>query len=154
MNISERLAELGHILPEAPKPIAAYVPAVISGGHLFVSGQLPITAGKLLHTGAVPTAVTLDQARACAIQCVLNGLAIVNDTLDGDWSRFERVVRIGAFVQSENGYAQQPAVANGASELLVELFGDQGRHARAAVGVNALPLDAPVEIEFLFAIRT
>jgi len=152
MSIEARLAELGLILPAAPKPVAAYVPCVRSGNLVLVSGQLPIAAGKLLMTGRVPSVVDLEQAQECARQCVLNGLAILKAELDGDWSRLVRVVRVGAFIQSDSGYGGQPQVANGASEFLVALLGDAGKHARAAVGVNALPLDAPVEIEFTFEI--
>lgn len=153
MSLESKLAELGLILPAAPKPVAAYVPCVRTGNLVVVSGQLPFAAGQLLAVGPVPSKVDLDQAQECARQCVLNGLAILKAELEGDWSRLVRVVRIGAFVQSDAGYGGQPQVANGASELLVQVLGDAGKHARAAVGVNALPLDAPVEIEFTFEVK-
>lgn len=153
MSIESKLAELGLVLPVAPKPVAAYVPCVRTGNLVVVSGQLPFAAGQLLAVGPVPSKVDLDQAQECARQCVLNGLAILKAELDGDWSRLARVVRVGVFIQSDSGYGGQPQVANGASELLVKLLGDAGKHARAAVGVNALPLDAPVEIEFTFEIK-
>lgn len=152
MSIETKLAELGLIIPAAPKPVAAYLPCVRTGNLVVVSGQLPFAAGKLLATGRVPSVVDLDQAQECARQCVLNGLAQLKAEIDGDWSKLVRVVRIGAFVQSDDGYGGQPQVANGASELLVALLGEAGKHARAAVGVNALPLDAPVEIEFTFEV--
>jgi enamine deaminase RidA (YjgF/YER057c/UK114 family) len=152
MSIEAKLAELSLIIPAAPKPVAAYVPAVRTGNLIFVSGQLPFAAGQLLATGPVPSKVDLEQAQECARQCVLNGLAILKAELGGDWSKLVRVVRIGAFVQSDAGYGGQPQVANGASELLVAVLGDAGKHARAAVGVNALPLDAAVEIEFTFEV--
>lgn len=152
MSIETKLAELGLIIPAAPKPVAAYLPCVHTGNLVVVSGQLPFAAGKLLATGRVPSVVDLDQAQECARQCVLNGLAQLKAEIDGDWSKLVRVVRIGAFVQSDDGYGGQPQVANGASELLVALLGEAGKHARAAVGVNALPLDAPVEIEFTFEV--
>ena len=152
MSIETKLAELGLIIPAAPKPVAAYLPCVRTGNLVVVSGQLPFAAGKLLATGRVPSVVDLDQAQECARQCVLNGLAQLKAELDGDWSKLVRVVRIGAFVQSDDGYGGQPQVANGASELLAALLGEAGKHARAAVGVNALPLDAPVEIEFTFEV--
>lgn len=152
MSVESELAHLGLQLPEAPKPVAAYVPCVRTGNLLFVSGQLPFTAGRLLAEGPVPSKTTIDQAQEAAKQCVLNGLAIAKAELDGDLTRIQRVVRLGAFVQSDNGFAQQPQVANGASDLIVALFGDRGKHARAAVGVNALPLNASVEVEFLFEI--
>jgi enamine deaminase RidA (YjgF/YER057c/UK114 family) len=152
MNIDSKLAELNLVLPAPPKPVAAYIPCVRSGNLVFVSGQLPFAAGQLLFTGKVPAPVDMEEAQECARQCVLNGLAILKAELGGDWSKLVRVVRIGVFVQCADGYADQPQVANGASELLVKILGDAGRHARAAVGVNALPLNAPVEVEFVFEV--
>ena len=153
MSIVQKLEELGLSLPDAPKPIAAYVPALISGNHLFVSGQLPMNGGELLATGKVPSQVSLEQAQQAARQCVLNGLAIAQAELDGDLGRLIRVIRVGVFVQSDDDFFAQPQVANGASEFLQEILDDAGRHVRAAVGVNALPLDAPVEIEFVFEVK-
>ncbi len=152
MSIDTKLAELGLALPTPPKPVAAYIPCVRTGNLVVVSGQLPFAAGQLLATGRVPSKVDLEQAQECARQCVLNGLAILKAELNGEWERLARVVRIGVFVQSDDGYADQPQVANGASQLLVDLLGEAGRHARAAVGVNALPLNAPVEVEFTFEV--
>lgn len=152
MSIEQKLAEMDLALPEAPKPVAAYVPAVRSGNLVFVSGQLPFAGKELLATGSVPDHVPLDVAQSAAKQCVLNGLAVLKAELDGDLSRLRRVVRIGVFVQSQDGFPGQPAVANGASEFLQALLGDAGKHARAAVGVNALPLNATVEIEFTFEV--
>ncbi|MFG0276207.1 MAG: RidA family protein [Phycisphaerales bacterium] len=147
-----RLQELGLTLPPAPKPVASYVPSVRSGNLLYVSGQLPFRDGALMATGAVPDAVALEQAQECARQCVLNGLAVAHGAL-GSIDQIARVVRVGAFVQCHPGYGDQPKVANGASELLAEVFGEAGRHARAAVGSIGLPLNAPVEVEFLFEVR-
>ena len=152
MSIEQNLAEMDLALPEAPKPVAAYVPAVRSGNLVFVSGQLPFAGKELLATGSVPDHVPLDVAQSAAKQCVLNGLAVLKAELGGDLSRLRRVVRIGVFVQSQDGFPGQPAVANGASEFLQALLGDAGKHARAAVGVNALPLNATVEIEFTFEV--
>ena len=152
-SVANRLKELGIALPAAPKPVAAYVPAVRTGNLVFVSGQLPFANGALLATGPVPSKVGLEPAQAAARQCVLNGLAILSEMLGGNLERVERIVRIGVFVQSDTGYGDQPKVANGASELLQQIFGERGRHARAAVGTNALPLDASVEIEFLVEVR-
>ena len=152
MNIEHKLTELGMTLPEAPAPVASYVPCVRTGNLVVVSGQLPFRAGKLLFTGPVPSAVSLEQSQEAARQCVLNGLAVLKRELDDDLSRLARVVRVGVFVQSDNDFSDQARVANGASELLQELCGEAGRHARAAVGVNALPLDTPVEIELLFEV--
>lgn len=153
MSVESKLEQLGLNLPEAPKPVAAYVPCVRTGNLVFVSGQLPFAGKTLLATGPVPTQIPIDQAQQAAVQCVLNGLAVAKQELDGDLSRIRRVVRIGVFVQSADGFTDQPLVANGASELLQNLFGDAGKHARAAVGVNALPLNASVEIEFLFEVE-
>jgi len=152
MNIAARLAELGLALPDPPSPIAAYVPARLSGNLLLVSGQLPLRDGELLAVGPVPSAVSVEQAAQAAGQCVLNALAIVGDFLKGDWSRLHQAVRLGAFVLSADGFTDQAQVANGASELMEKLMGEAGRHARAAVGVNALPLGASVEIEFIFEV--
>ncbi len=150
---SAALARLGLTLPAAPKPVAAYVPAVRSGNMIFVSGQLPMSNGALLATGPVPSKVTIEDAQKAAKQCALNGLAVIADQLGGDLSRVVRVVRLGVFVQSDDRFDGQPKIANGASELMQEIFGEAGRHARAAVGTNALPLDATVEIEFLVEVR-
>ncbi len=147
----ERLAALGLTLPEAPAPVAAYVPAIRTGSLLIVSGQLPFAGGKLMATGTVEKEVDLETAQACARQCVLNGLAVAKANLGG-LDKISRVVRVGCFVNSAPGYGDQPKVANGASELLQDIFGERGRHARAAVGSVALPLNTPVEIEFMFEV--
>lgn len=152
MSIESKLAELGLTLPEAPKPVAAYVPAVTSRGQVIVSGQLPMKNGELMSSGKVPSQVSVEDAQAAARQCVLNGLAVLKAELGDSFDRLIRLVRIGAFVQSNDDFFAQPQVANGASELLLEILGDAGRHARAAVGVNALPLNASVEIEFIFEV--
>ncbi len=152
MDIDSRLTALGLALPAPVKPIAAYVPAVRTGNLLIVSGQLPMKDGELLATGKVPIAMTIEQAQAAARQCAINALAIVKAELAGDWSKFVRIVRLGVFVQSDHLFTDQAKVANGASELLREIFGEVGRHARAAVGVNALPLGATVEVEMMVEI--
>lgn len=143
------LTRLGYSLPKPPSPVAAYVPSVRSGNLLFVAGQIPLRDGVLLATGSVPTAVSLERARECAVQCALNGLAIAQ-AATGDLARIGRVVRLGVFVACDASFVDHPKVANGASELLVEVFGERGKHARAAVGAPSLPLGAPVEIEFTF----
>lgn len=140
---------MGLILPAAPKPVASYVPSVRSGPLIFVSGQLPFRDGSLIATGPVPSATALEEAKAAAKQCVLNGLAVLSGELGGDLDRVRRIVRLGVFVCSDPGFAEQPKVANGASDLLQEIFGERGRHARAAVGSIALPLGASVEVELL-----
>ncbi len=149
MDLHEKLGRLGLELSAAPKPVAAYVPAVRSGGLLFVSGQLPMRGGELIAAGVVGSAVSVERAAEGARQCVLNALAVVDGQIGGDWSVFNKVVRLGVFVASADGFTEQSVVANGASELLVEVFGEAGRHSRAAVGVNALPLGASVEVELV-----
>lgn len=149
---SRRLAEMGLSLPPAPRPVASYVPAVRSGNLLFVSGQIPIVDGKVTMTGAMPAAGSIEQAAAAARQCALNALAVAAGEL-GSIDRIRRVVRVGCFVASEPNFGDQPKVANGASDLMVAVFGDAGKHARAAVGSSALPLNVTVEVEFVFEVE-
>jgi enamine deaminase RidA (YjgF/YER057c/UK114 family) len=153
MDIHAKLASLNLKLPAAPKPVAVYVPAVRTGNLIYVSGQLPMSEGQLIANGPAPSAVSLEQAQAAARQCALNALAIVGDQIGGDWSRLVRIVRLAVFVASDNSFTDQPKVANGASELLGQVFGDAGKHARAAVGVNVLPLGASVEVEMIVEVR-
>lgn len=152
MTIEEKLGEMGLALHDASAPVGAYVPVVRAGNLVIVSGQLPLTGGRLLAVGPVPSRVTVDQAQEAAAQCVLNGLSALKAALSGDLSKVRRVLRIGVFVQSDDGFSDQALVANGASELLQKLLGEGGAHARAAVGVNALPKNATVEVEFLFEV--
>lgn len=144
----ERLAALGLSVPEVAKPVAAYIPAVRSGNHVFTSGQLPMREGQLMATGKVGGEVTQEEAVACAQQCALNALAAIRAEL-GDLSAVKRIVKVVCFVASTPDFTGQPLVANGVSELLGEVFGEAGRHARSAVGVPVLPLDAPVEVELI-----
>ncbi|MHC4080990.1 MAG: RidA family protein [Planctomycetota bacterium] len=148
-TVNQRLEAAGVSLPEAPKPVAAYVPTVKVGNLVFVSGQIPLREGALIATGSVPSAVSPDQAAEAARQCAINALAVLATAVDGDLDRVRRIVRVGVFVASDPGFDGQPQVANGASELLQEVFGDTGRHARAAVGSVALPLGATVELEMV-----
>lgn len=148
MTPEERLAELGLEVPEVAKPVAAYVPAVRSGSQVFTSGQLPMRSGELMATGKVGAEVSPEEAYACAQQCVLNAIAAVRAEI-GDLSLVKRIVKVVVFVASVPEFTGQPGVANGASELLGSVFGEAGRHARSAVGVATLPLDAPVEVELL-----
>ena len=142
----ERLAEMGLSVPEVAAPVAAYVPAVRSGNHVFTSGQLPMREGQLMLTGKVGGEVSQDEAVECARQCGLNALAAVRAEV-GELSVVCRVVKVVVFVASTPDFTGQPVVANGVSELLGEVFGEAGRHARSAVGVPVLPLDSPVEVE-------
>ncbi|MBO0869766.1 MAG: RidA family protein [Micromonosporaceae bacterium] len=148
----DRLAEFGLRLPEVTAPLAAYVPAVQSGSHVYVSGQLPIVAGKLLASGKVGDGVSPEHAKDLAEQCALNALAAI-DALVG-LETVVKIVKVVGFVASAEGFTGQPAVINGASELLQKVFGEAGRHARSAVGVAELPLGAPVEVELIVEVAT
>lgn len=145
---TDRLKVLGLSLPPAPKPVAAYIPFVRTGNLVYISGQLPFQDGKLIATGSVPSATSIEAASAAARQAVLNGLAVLADAAGG-LDRVRKIVRVGVFVCSDAGFTEQPKVANGASELLQQIFGEAGRHARAAVGNIALPMGASVEVELL-----
>ncbi|HQR80617.1 MAG TPA: RidA family protein [Actinomycetota bacterium] len=147
MSVAARLAELGITLPEVPAPVAAYVPAVRTGQYIYTSGQLPFAAGQLLHTGLVGADVTTEDATACARQCALNALAAVSAQAGG--LERVRIVKVVGFVASAAGFTSQPQVINGASELIGEVLGENGVHARSAVGVAQLPLNAPVEVEVI-----
>ena len=147
MTWSARLAELGLDLPSVVPPVAAYVPAVRTGSLVYTSGQLPMVDGAMAHTGLVGGPVTPEQAKEQARACALNALAAVHALVGLD--NVTRVVKVVGFVASAPGFTGQPGVVNGASELLGEVFGDAGAHARSAVGVAALPLDAPVEVELI-----
>jgi enamine deaminase RidA (YjgF/YER057c/UK114 family) len=152
-NIESALQRLGITLPPAPKPVASYVPASRSGNLVFVSGQLPSREGKVVFSGAVPGALTIEQGAEAAKLCAINALAVLKDACHGDLDQVARIVRIGVFVQSADGFDGQPKVANGASDFLVSVFAEAGKHARAAVGVNALPLNAAVEVELMAELR-
>ena len=146
--VEDRLAELGLAVPEVARPVAAYVPAVRSGQHVFTSGQLPMRSGELMATGKVGAEVTPEEAAECAQQCALNAIAAVKAEI-GDLDLVKRIVKVVAFVASTPDFTGQPLVANGASELFGKVFGDAGVHARSAVGVPVLPLDSPVEVEIM-----
>ncbi len=151
--IEERIKEIiGYELPSAPKPVAAYVPAQISGNLIFTSGQLPMKEGKLIAEGKVGAEVEEDKAIECARTCALNCLSAMKSVI-GNLDKIEQVVKVVAFINSAPEYSSQPKVANGASEFLIQVFGERGKHARSAVGVSALPLNAPVEIEMIFRIK-
>jgi enamine deaminase RidA (YjgF/YER057c/UK114 family) len=153
MSIKEKLAELGLTLPVAAAPVAAYVPAVKTGNLVFTAGQLPIVDGKVVITGKVGAEVTPEQAKEMAQICALNALAAIS--LVADIDQIERVVRVGGFVNGVPGFVEIPQVVNGASELLIKLFGEiNGKHARTAIGVAELPLNAPVEIEMVVQLKS
>ncbi|WP_312888604.1 RidA family protein [Nonomuraea rhodomycinica] len=148
MTPEQRLAELGLTLPEVVPPLAAYVPAVRTGDLVYTSGQVPLVEGKLPLVGKLGAELTVDEGREMARICALNALAALKSEV-GDLGRVVRIVKAVVFVASDPGFTGQPQVANGASELLAEVLGEAGRHARSAVGVASLPLDAPVEVELI-----
>jgi enamine deaminase RidA (YjgF/YER057c/UK114 family) len=151
VSVEARLAELGIVLPDVVPPVAAYVPAVISGQYVYTSGQLPMVSGALPETGKVGDGhglVPADDAKDYARTCALNALAAARSLL-GSLDRVTRVVKVTGFVASDPSFTGQPGVVNGASEVLGQIFGDAGKHARSAVGVAVLPLDSPVEVELL-----
>ena len=151
MSVKEKLSSLGLTLPTPAAPVAAYVPAVKTGNLVFTAGQLPVVDGKLVLTGKVGSDVTPEDAKKMAEICALNALAAIS--LVADLDQIEKIVRVGGFVNAVLGFVAIPAVINGASELLIKLFGDvNGKHARTAVGVAELPLNAPVEIEILVSL--
>jgi enamine deaminase RidA (YjgF/YER057c/UK114 family) len=147
-KLDDRLKELGLTIPDVAKPVAAYVPAVVTGNLVYTSGQLPFVDGKLPATGKVGGAVSAEAAKDMARYCVLNGLAAVKSVI-GSLDRVTRIVKVVGFVASEPSFDGQSGVVNGASELLGEIFGEAGFHARSAVGMAALPLNSPIEVEFI-----
>ena len=152
MSIREKIKELGLDLPVAAAPLAAYVPAVITGKLVFTAGQLPMLNGAIAMTGKVGAEVTVDQAKELAQLCALNALAALN--LVADIDDVARIVRVVGYVNGAPGFVNQPAVINGASELLLALWGDvNGKHARSALGVAELPLNSPVEVELTFELK-
>ncbi|MCE4026678.1 RidA family protein [Microbacterium sp. Au-Mic1] len=151
MTLSARLAELGIELPSVAAPVAAYVPARVHAGLVYTSGQLPFVAGSLPATGKVGAEIPAEDAKGLARVCALNAIAAAADAAGGV-DRLGGVLRVGGFVASDPSFSGQPGVINGASEVLGEIFGDAGRHARAAVGVAVLPLDSPVEVEVVFTL--
>ena len=147
-----RLRELNIIIPETPKPLAAYVPAVKIDKYVYTSGQLPFRDGVLQYTGKVGSAVSVEDAKQASRLAIINCLSAVK-SLIGSLDNIEQIVKITVFVSSADGFTNQPEAANGASELLLEIFGDQGKHARSAVGVSELPRGASVEIELIAAVK-
>ena len=149
-KIDARLKELGIELPTPPAPVASYVPFVVSGMLVFVSGQVTLEAGALKYVGTVGKEISLEDGKAAARLCAINVLAQLKAACGGDLDKVKRCVKVGAFVNAVPGFAQHPEVANGASDLFVEVLGDAGRHARAAVGAGSLPRNVAVEVEAIF----
>ncbi len=148
----EKIKELGFDLPEAAKPMAAYLPGVQSGNFIFTAGQIPVVKGELKYKGKVGLNLTLEEAQKAAQICVLNCLGVVK-SITGSLDNIEQIVKLTVFVNSADNFTSQHLVANGASELLGEIFGEKGKHARSAVGVNELPVDSAVEIEMICRVK-
>lgn len=149
MTIQDQLSKLGIELPAVAAPVAAYIPAIKSGNLIHVSGQLPKLKGEFVHIGSIPAQVSIEQGVACAQACFLNGLAAAAHAAGG-LEQITRLIQINGFVNSPAGFEQHPAVINGASELALAILGENGKHARAAIGVSSLPFNVPVEISFIF----
>jgi enamine deaminase RidA (YjgF/YER057c/UK114 family) len=147
----ERLKEMGIELPPAPNPLGSYIPAVRTGNLVFVSGMLPLKDGKLLHRGKVGSEVTVEEAREAARTAAVNALSVLK-AHTGGLEKVRRCVKVSGYIASSPGFTEQPMVLNAASDLMAEVFGEAGRHARAAIGVPVLPMDSPVEIEFIFEV--
>lgn len=151
MKVENRIKELGYEIPEPVKPVGAYTPALIAGDLLFLSGILPFKNGKLLRTGKVGIDLSVEEAQTEAIQIVLNALAIVKD-FTGSLDNVKQCVKITGYIASKEDFVEHPKVLNPASELLIKIFGENGKHARVAVGVCSLPLNAPLEMDFIFKV--
>jgi enamine deaminase RidA (YjgF/YER057c/UK114 family) len=153
MSVAEKLQELGYELPEAAAPAANYIPYVVSGNHVFISGQIPFLNGEKMHLGCVGDDLTVEQGQEAARACALNILAQLGAAVDGDWNKVARCVKLGGFVNCTDNFKEHPLVINGASDLMVAVLGDRGKHARFAVGAASLPLGVSVEIDAVFEIR-
>ena len=151
-KIDARLKELGIALPEPPAPVASYVPTVVSGNLVFVSGQVTLSAEGLKYVGKVGADISLEDGKAAARLCAVNGIAQVKAACGGDLDRVKRCVKVGVFVNATPDFTQHPEVANGASDLFQDVFGDAGKHARAAVGAGSLPRGVAAEVEAVFEI--
>jgi len=150
--IEDKIKELGYTLPETPKPLAAYIPAIKTGDYVYTSGQVPFLNGELKYAGKVGDDLTLEQGQKAAELCVLNALSAVKGVIN-DLEKIEKIVKLTVFVNSAAEFTDQPKVANGASELLGKIFGESGKHARSAVGISELPVNAAVEIEMIVEVR-
>lgn len=152
MKIEEKLKAMGIELPEPPQPVAAYIPAVRTGNLIFVSGQIPAQNGKVMYTGRVGAEISIEEAYQAARLCCINCLSVIKSVV-GDLDKVKRIVKVTGFVNSVGESGDQPKAVNGASELLVEVFGEAGKHARAAVGSSGLPLNVPVEVEMIVEVE-
>ncbi|VAX26369.1 RidA/YER057c/UK114 superfamily, group 1 [hydrothermal vent metagenome] len=150
--IEEKIKELGYELPEAPKPLAAYIPAIRIDNLVFTAGQLPMVNGKLIAEGKLGAEVSNETGIKAAEISALNCLSVVKSVI-GDLDKIEQIAKVTVFINSADGFTAQPLIANGTSEFLVKIFGDTGKHVRSAVGVNELPINAPVEIEMIVKVK-
>lgn len=150
--IEERIKELGYTVPEAPKPLAAYIPALREGNLVYTAGQLPLASGELKFKGKLGKELTEEEGKKAAELCALNCLSVVK-SVAGSLDNVERIIKVTAFINSAPGFTDQPKIANGASEFFVNVFGEQGKHVRSAVGVNELPLNAAVEVEIIAKLK-
>lgn len=148
----KKLNEMGIVIPEAPKPLAAYIPAIVEGNLVFTAGQLPISSGNLQYKGKLGAEISEEDGQRAAKLCAINCLSVIKSVV-GSLDKIDRIVKLTVFISSANGFSGQPKIANGASEFLVDVFGEAGKHVRSAVGVNELPLNAPVEIEMIAKIQ-
>ena len=151
-EIDKKLETLGITIPEAPSPAANYIPYVISGNLVFIAGQVPFENGQINYTGKVGKDIDINKAKEVAKICGLNVISVLKNAVKGDLSKVKKCVKLGIFVSCTNDFHQQPEVANGASDLMVEIFGENGKHARFAVGTNSLPRNVPVEVDAIFEI--
>ncbi|MDD2585425.1 MAG: RidA family protein [Syntrophomonadaceae bacterium] len=152
MSVEKRLNELGLVIPETNKPVAAYVPGIKAGEFIYVSGQLPIKEGKVLYQGKLGRDLSTEEGQAAAQLAAINCLAVIKSCI-GDWENLLQIVKINGYIQSENNFYDQALVLNGASNLLEKIFDEKGKHARAAVGVNSLPLNSACEVEMIAMVK-
>jgi enamine deaminase RidA (YjgF/YER057c/UK114 family) len=151
-SIEDNLKAQGIIIPDAPSPAANYVPCIISNNLAFIAGQVPFEKGKINYTGKVGKEIDIETAKIIARICALNVVGVLKHSLKGDLTRVKKCIKIGVFVSCIDGFNKQPEVANGASDLMIQIFGDSGKHARFAVGTNNLPRNVPVEIDGIFEV--
>lgn len=150
--VEEKINELGYELKEAPKPLASYIPVTTVGNLVFSAGQVPVSAGNLLYKGKLGKDLSDDEGKKAAELCAVNCLNVIKSEI-GDLDKVDKIVKVTVFVNSADGYTDQPKIANGASDFLVNVFGEKGKHVRSAVGVNELPINAPVEVEMIVAVK-
>ncbi len=150
--VEEKMKKMGFTLPETVKPLAAYIPAIRTGDYVYTSGQVPFSGGELKYSGKIGSDLSVEEGQKAAELCALNGLSAIKGVI-GDLNKLEQIVKVTVFVNSADGFTDQPKVANGASEFLGKIFGDAGKHVRSAVGVNELPVNSAVEVEMIVKVK-